>query len=120
MLRVHQGATSLPIELTTPDLAAATERIPAVSASASRDASGEIHLSLVNTNPDGPATVACSIVGAQPGSVSGRVLTAPAMNSHNTFDAPNTVAPAAFHGATVSGGQLSIVLPAMSVVVLEL
>ena len=120
MLSVHQGATSVPIELKTPNLASIKETIPNVSASASRDASGKMHLSLVNTDPDGPVTVTCTVVGAQPGAVSGRVLTAPSMTSHNTFEEPNTVAPAAFHGATVSGNQLSIVLPAMSVVVLEL
>jgi alpha-N-arabinofuranosidase len=120
MLKVHQGATSLPIELRTPFLPATSERIPMVSASASRDGSGRIHLSLVNTNPDGPVAVACAVTGARPGSVSGRVLTAPSMTAHNTFDDPHAVAPAPFSGATVSGGQLSIVLPALSVVILEL
>jgi alpha-N-arabinofuranosidase len=120
MLSVHQGATSIPIELKTPDLASTKEKIPTVSASASRERSGRIHISLVNTNPDGPVTVACSIAGPQPAGVSGRVLTAPSMTSHNTFEAPSVVAPKVFTGATISGGQLSIVLPAMSVVVLEL
>jgi len=120
MLNVHQGATSIPIELKTPDLASSKEKIPEVSASASRDGSGRIHLSLVNTNPDGPVTVACSVVGAAPGSVRGRVLTAPSMTSHNTFDSPHVVEPAAFSGAAVSGGGLTVVLPPMSVVVLEL
>jgi alpha-N-arabinofuranosidase len=120
MMKVHQGATSLPIELRTPDLPSIKEKIPTVSASASRDASGRIHLSLVNTSPDGPVTVSCSVAGAQPAGVSGRVLTAPSMTSHNTFDAPHVVEPRAFDGAELSGGGLRIVLPAMSVVVLEL
>jgi alpha-N-arabinofuranosidase len=52
-------------------------------------------------------------------SVSGRMLTAPAISSHNTFDAPDTVQPRALEGATVDGGKLSVTLPAKSVVVLE-
>jgi alpha-N-arabinofuranosidase len=52
--------------------------------------------------------------------VSGRILTAPAMTAHNTFDAPHAVEPAPFQGATLSGSQLSVALPPMSVVVLEL
>jgi alpha-N-arabinofuranosidase len=120
MMKVHQGATSVPLDIETPNLAGTAEKIPTVSASASRDAGGRIHLSLVNTDPDGPATVACSVEGAEMKGVSGRILTAPAMTAHNTFDAPNAVEPAQFQGATLSGGQLSVALPPMSVVVLEL
>jgi alpha-N-arabinofuranosidase len=48
------------------------------------------------------------------------VLTAPTMTALNTFDAPNAVAPVAFNGARLSGGNLSVNLPPMSVVMLEL
>jgi alpha-L-arabinofuranosidase len=120
MLKVHQGATSVPLEVHTPNLPGIKEKIPTVSASASRDDAGKIHISLVNTDPDSPATVACWIVGPAPAAVSGRILTAAAMTSHNTFDAPHAVEPAPFHGATLSGNQLSVALPPMSVVVLEL
>jgi alpha-N-arabinofuranosidase len=120
MFRVHQDATSLPIVLKTPNLAQVAEAIPTVSASASRDASGKIHISLVNTNPDAPVTVSCTLSGEELRAPTGRILTAPEMTSHNTFDKPHTVEPVAFTGATVSGGKLSVVLPAMSVVVLEL
>jgi alpha-N-arabinofuranosidase len=61
MLKVHQGATSVPLEIETPNLPGIAEKIPTVSASASRDAAGRIHLSLVNTDPDSAATVACSV-----------------------------------------------------------
>jgi alpha-N-arabinofuranosidase len=53
-------------------------------------------------------------------SVSGRVLTAPSMDTHNTFDAPNRVQPAAFTGATLQGSSLTAQLPPRSVVVLTL
>jgi alpha-N-arabinofuranosidase len=120
MFRVHQDAVSLPVVLTTPDLAQSPVKIPEVSASASRDASGRIHLSLVNTNPDGPVTVACTITGAALKSPTGRILTAPSMTAHNTFDAPHAVEPAPFSGASLSGDHLNVTLPALSVVVLEL
>jgi hypothetical protein len=53
-------------------------------------------------------------------SATGRVLTAPAMNTHNTFAAPTAVQPAAFTGAKLSGQTLTVALPSKSVVVLEL
>jgi alpha-N-arabinofuranosidase len=120
MFKVHQGATSVPLELHTPDLSGAKQRIPLVSASASRDGDGKVHISLVNTSPDGPATVACTLEGASFARVTGRILTAPDMTAHNTFEKPHAVEPAAFTGASLSGSSLTVTLPAMSVVVLEL
>jgi alpha-N-arabinofuranosidase len=120
MLNVHQGATSLPLELTSPDYVYGDGKIPAVSASASRDAAGKIHISFSNCDPTQAVSVACKLAGVSAKSVSGRILTASAMNAHNTFDAPNTVAPAAFTGAKLDGETLTVALPAKSVVILEL
>ena len=120
MFRVHQGATSLPVDVTTPESGHGDNQLPQVSASASRDAAGRIHLSLVNTDPNQPITVTCKLVGVAAGAVSGRVLTAPALNSCNTFAAPHTVEPAPFTGASLAGDQLTVALPARAVVVLEL
>ena len=58
--------------------------------------------------------------GVSAAGVSGRILTAPAINSHNTFDNPEAVEPAPFTGARIQGGKLVVTLPAKSVVVLEL
>ena len=52
--------------------------------------------------------------------MSGKILTASAMDARNTFDAPNAVRPVAFTGASLGGGRLSLTLPAKSVVVLTL
>ncbi len=41
------------------------------------------------------------------------------MNAHNTFEEPAAVAPAAFDGAALRNGILTVNLPAKSVVVLE-
>ncbi|MCX6956002.1 MAG: alpha-N-arabinofuranosidase [Verrucomicrobia bacterium] len=120
MFNVHQGATSLPVALTSPDYAVGESKIPAVSASASRDAAGKIHLSFANCDPNQPVTVACRLTGVTAKSATGRVLTAPAMNTHNTFSAPDAVKPAAFTGATVADDTLTFVLPSKSVVILEL
>jgi alpha-N-arabinofuranosidase len=120
MYKVHQGATSLPVELTTPDYIVGENKIPAVSASASRDPSGKVHLSLVNSNPHQSFTVSCRLEGVAAKTVTGRILTAPAMNARNTFEAPNAVHPVPFTGATLDGATLTVALPAKSVVVLEL
>lgn len=122
MYKVHQDAVFLPIELQSPDYRHGDEAIPAISATASRDASGNTHLSLVNADPVNAVTVACSVNGLKTTKIAGRVLTAASMNAHNTFEHPDTVRPEPFNGATIdaTGTRLKVTLPAKSVVVLEL
>jgi len=120
MFKVHQGATSLSLQLTSPDYVMGAEKIPALSASASRDAAGKIHLSLANADPKNPITLSCKLVGASSNSVSGRILTAPTFTAHNTFADPNAVTPRNFEGAKLTGDALTVTLPAKSVVMLEL
>ena len=120
MFKVHQGATSLKLDLTTPDYVYGAEKLPRVSASASRDAAGKVHVSLVNLHPSEPITVAATLAGVNATAVTGRILTAGAMDAHNTFAAPEVVKPAAFTGAKLADGKLTVELPAKSVVVLEL
>ncbi len=120
MFNVHQDATAVPVQLSSPDYVLGTEKIPAVSAAASRNQAGKVHLSLVNTNPNDAITVNCTLAGLTAKTVTGRVLTAPTMQAHNTFAAPETVKPQAFSGAKLDGANLTIALPAKSVVVLTL
>jgi len=120
MYKVFQGATSLPVKLATPDYVFGKEKIPAVSATAARATTGKVYVALVNVLPNEAATVSASLVGLAAKGATGRILTAPAIDSHNTFAAPHTVEPAAFTGASVSGDTLTVKLPAKSIVVLEL
>jgi alpha-N-arabinofuranosidase len=121
MFKVHQGGTFLPVELQSPDYASGSDKIPMVSASATRAADGSaVHLSLANTSPKQALTLTVKLAGAAPKTVAGRVLTAAALDAHNTFAAPDAVQPAAFTGATLKGDTLEVKLPAKSVVVLAL
>jgi alpha-N-arabinofuranosidase len=120
MYKPHMNATALPVELNSPNYTFDGKSIPAISASASRDATGAVHLSLVNCEPNKAHTISIKLAGLAAKTVTGRILTAPAMDSRNTFEAPNTVQPRAFSGATLKGDTLEIALPAKSVVVLEL
>ena len=47
------------------------------------------------------------------------MLTAPKINSFNSFDKPDLIQPVAFKDFRLSGGKLSAKLPPKSVVVLE-
>jgi alpha-N-arabinofuranosidase len=121
MFKVHQGGTFLPVELQSPDYVVGQEKIPMVSASATRAAKGPaVHLSLANTSPAQNLTLTVKLTGVAAKNVAGRILTGPAIDTHNTFAAPDTLKPAPFTGATLRGGSLEVALPAKSVVVLTL
>lgn len=121
MFKVHQGGIVLPTELKTGRYEYGDAGLPMLSASATRDAkTGSIHLSLVNISPEDAAVLECVIDGDVGSSVSGRLLTAPAINTINTFDAPDAVKPTTFEGAVVAGKTLKVNLPAKSVVILEI
>ena len=120
MYKVHQDATYLPMDLMCDKAKVKGDReIPMLSASASRDANGKIHITLANVDIDNVQNVSLDLQGEKISGVSGRVLTSASINDHNTFEKPEYVKPAEFKGATVEKGQLKIALPPMSIVVLE-
>lgn len=120
MYAAHQDATLLPAELSCADYQLGDRKIPAVSASASRDRAGKIHITLCNLNPNAPAEVQCELKGGSAKSITGRVLTAQEMQAHNTFDEPENVKPGPFREVTRTGNGFTAVLPSKSVVLLEL
>lgn len=120
MFKMHQDATRLAVDLKVADYSFEDQVIPGVSASASRDTEGLVHLTLCNTNPNNSVDLACELRGLEVSSVAGRVLTADLMTAHNTFDEPDRVKPVEFAGAMIEGNAMKIALPPMSVVALEL
>jgi alpha-N-arabinofuranosidase len=115
-----QDATFLPAEFKSPEYRNGDTVLPAVDVSAARGKDGKIHIALVNTDPNRGAAITTKIAGAKgKGGVTGRVLTAAAMDAHNTFDKPNVVQPAAFK-AQRKGDEVIANLPPKSVVVLTL
>ncbi|QVM83472.1 alpha-N-arabinofuranosidase [Novosphingobium decolorationis] len=120
MYKPWQDATVLPIDIQTPTYKVGDYTLPAVSGSAVKGKDGKIHVGLSNADAKEANTVTIALDGVKAGKVSGRILTAGAINAHNTFENPEVVKPAAFNGARVKGGTLTVTLPAKSVVVLEL
>jgi alpha-N-arabinofuranosidase len=119
MYKVHQDATLLPQTLEGPDYVMGSDSLPAISASASMDPSGVIHLSLVNIDPEQAVQMEVELRGKEKGKVSGQLLTSELMDSHNTFSDPEEVVPVGFDGATFKKGKIELTIPARSVVVLE-
>jgi alpha-N-arabinofuranosidase len=121
MYKPHKDATLLPLKVESPMLEYNKKPFAAVSASASRDTTGKVHITLVNADPDKAIDVACDLNVAKAfKSVTGQILTSADMKDHNTFDKPNVVVTKDFNGAKISKNGIEVKMPAKSIVVLEL
>jgi alpha-L-arabinofuranosidase len=121
MFEPFQDATFLPTEATIPRYSLGNASVPAISLSAARTPGGAIVIALVNLDPNRamPMTVALSGAAAV-SQVKGTVLTAAAMDAHNTFETPNVVQPVAFTAVSLNKGTVVLTLPPKSIVVLDL
>ncbi|MDR2764614.1 MAG: alpha-N-arabinofuranosidase [Tannerella sp.] len=120
LYKVHHDATLLPVSLSCNKYELNDRKLDAISVSASRDAAGKIHLTLVNIDPDREQAVESEWRGVTLKNVSGKILTSANLADHNTFDRPDAVGVKDFKGAKLSKNTLSVRLPAKSVVMLEL
>jgi alpha-N-arabinofuranosidase len=120
MYNVHQDATMLPVTVKSDDFTLDKDKLPAVSVSASRDKAGKIHVSLVNIDPTKPQEISVDLKGLKATGVTGRILTSANVRDHNTFENLTKVKPVAFNGAKLNGDNLTVSLPPVSVVVVEL
>jgi alpha-N-arabinofuranosidase len=120
MYKVHQDATLIPLDISSPAYKFGDSSVPMLHASASRDSAGRVHLSIVNLDPDHPVHISASVRGEDLKSATGQVLTGEAMNARNTFDHPEMIKPIAISGVQIRGDKVELALPAKSVVVLEM
>ena len=120
MYNVHQGATLIPLTIISSNYIMGSDTLPAVSASASKDKSGLMHISLVNINASETQEITITLVNTAYKKVSGKILTSAHIQDHNTFDNPGNIKPSAFTGMQLQHETLKVKLPPASVVVLEL
>jgi alpha-N-arabinofuranosidase len=92
--------------------------LPRVDAIAAKDATGKLWLAITNLDPNQTLEVAASLTGITAKSATGETLTAPKVDSVNTFEAPHTVVPKSFT-AKVQGGKLALKLEPKSVSVIS-
>ncbi|HKH61026.1 MAG TPA: alpha-L-arabinofuranosidase C-terminal domain-containing protein [Flavitalea sp.] len=120
MYNVHQDATVLGLKLSTNDYVFNGQNLPAVSASASKDSTGVIHVSLVNIDPNKTQKVSLNINTEKMNSVTGRVLASKKVQDYNSFNEPEKIKPAVFKDVILDKKSLSVTLPPASVVVLTI
>jgi alpha-L-arabinofuranosidase len=109
-----QDAMFVPLKLNTQQWSNRTLRLPRLDAIAAKDSAGRLLVSVTNLDPSQPAGIDVNVTGAQLKSVAAQTLTADKVDSINTFEAPDAVAPKQL-AATLDSGRLRATLPARSV-----
>lgn len=120
MYNVHQDATLVPINLETESYEYDGRKLPTVSVSASKDATGSMNVSLTNIDFSKAREVTINLRGEDFSKVSGQILASAKINDYNSFENPNKISIQDFKGAKLEKGVLKLSLPAYSVVVLNL
>ncbi|HTT18101.1 MAG TPA: alpha-L-arabinofuranosidase C-terminal domain-containing protein [Candidatus Sulfotelmatobacter sp.] len=113
-----QDSTFVPVTFDAGAYSQDEIKLPRVDAIAAKDKDGKLWVEVTNIDPNEPAEVELNVAGISAKSASGETLTAPKVDSVDTFDAPNTVAPKPVT-AKAEGGKLVLKLEPKSVTVVS-
>ncbi|HVO57000.1 MAG TPA: alpha-L-arabinofuranosidase C-terminal domain-containing protein [Dongiaceae bacterium] len=114
-----QDATFVPVAFDAGTYRQGNITLPRVDAIAAKDRSGKLWLAVTNVDPNEPVEIEVNASGVSAKSASGETLTAASVDSVNTFDLPNAVAPKPF-SAAAQGGKLTLKLAPKSVTVVAI
>ena len=93
--------------------------LPRLDAIAAKDKTGKLWLEVTNVDPKEAADIEVTLAGITAKGATGETLTAPKVDSINTFDAPNTVTPKAI-STKVEDGKLTLHIEPKSVTVVSI
>ena len=96
-----------------------TRTLPMLSATASKNADGVIHISIANVDLKQKQEVTINLADLKGKKVTGEILTSKNVDDHNSFEKPNVVKTAEFKDAKITKDGLKVTLPAMSIVTLS-
>ena len=113
-----QDATFVPVTLNAGSYTHGDVSLPRVDAVGARDASGKLWLAITNLDPNQSVEIETTLTGSTGKSAVGETLTAPKVDSVNTFDAPNTVVPRRV-STSIQAGRLTLKLEPKSVTVIS-
>ena len=111
-----QDATFLPVAFDAGSYVNGDIKLPRVDAIAAKGKDGKTWLAITNVDPSGPTQLELMTRAKR---ATGKVLSAPKIDSVNTFEAPDTVAPKPVE-VKAAGGKIALKLPPHSVSVIAL
>ncbi len=113
-----QDATFVPVTFDAGTYTNGDISLPRVDAVAAKDKNGKLWLEITNVDPNRAVKIDLNAVGIKAKSANGETLTAPKVDSINTFDKPNNVMPKPI-SAKFQNGKLTLTLEPKSVTVVS-
>jgi len=113
-----QNATFVPVSFSAGTYKHGDITLPRVDAIAAKGKDGTLWVEVTNVDPNEPVEIALNVAGIAAKSATGETLTAPKVDSINTFNAPNTVAPKPV-SVKAQAGKLTLKLEPKSVTVIS-
>jgi alpha-L-arabinofuranosidase len=113
-----QDATFVPVAFDAGTYTNGSITLPRIDAVAAKDKNGKLWLEITNVDPKRAVEIDLKAVGMTANSAAGETLTAPKVDSVNTFEKPNAVVPKPV-SARAQGGRLMLKLDPMSVTVVS-
>lgn len=128
MYKDFQEATHLPMEVKMDSIDVegghmyrmTDSKIPAVSISAAKKQDGTIFVSLANVSLDKAQEVELNLDGATVKTATGKILTSKKVDDYNDFEHPNKIQLADFKGTKIKQNKVTVKVPAMSIVTINL
>jgi alpha-N-arabinofuranosidase len=114
-----QDAIFVPIQLDSGTYVRGDVELPRVDAVAAKDKDGKVWIAIANLDPRRAVRIRVASDGQKDETLRGETLAAAKIDSINTFEAPNTVAPKPVT-ARRTGGALTLELAPASVTVVSL
>src|SRR5262249_35735796 len=113
-----QDSTLVPVAFDPGSYIHAAITLPRVDAIAAKDPAGKLWLAITNLDPNQAVEIEASLNGMVARSAAGEPLTAPKVDSVNTFEVTNAVTPKPI-AAKVQGGKLVLSVEPKSVTVIS-
>jgi alpha-N-arabinofuranosidase len=114
-----QDATFIPVAFDAGTYTHGSVTLPRVDAIAAKDAHGKLLIEITNLDAENPVSIDADVTGITATSANAETLTGAAVDSINTFDSPNTVAPKSV-AVKVQNGKLSLTVEPRSVTVVSI
>jgi alpha-N-arabinofuranosidase len=114
-----QDGTFVPVKFDAGTYTHDNITLPRVDAMAAKDSNGKLWLEITNIDPNQAVEIEATLAGITAKSAAGETLTAPKVDSVNTFNSPTAVVPTPI-AAKVQGGKLILKLEPKSVTVVSI
>jgi alpha-L-arabinofuranosidase len=119
LYKPHKDATLLSHHLVTEEVAYGKEKLEALNVSTSKSPDGTVNISIANIHPDKKIDLDVVLRGIAAKNVTAEYVTAPTIDSYNTFEKKEVVKKAVFKDFKLDKDNLKIAVPANSVLMVR-